>query len=97
MHLQMNGKIGLVTGSTASIGLAIACRLAGEGVTVITNGRSENRVTDARLCFTAQCRAADRALPDEQYKRGVRPARIRQGPLPHRAGCGFLILTSEIF
>ena len=29
---------------------------------------------DARLCFTAQYRAADRALPDEQDQRGLRPA-----------------------
>ena len=28
---------------------------------------------DARLRFTAQCRAADRALPDEQDQRGLRP------------------------
>ncbi len=28
---------------------------------------------DARLCFTAQCRAADRALPDEQDQRGLCP------------------------
>jgi short-subunit dehydrogenase len=47
VDLQPEGKIGLVTGSTAGIGLAIACRLAGEGVTVIINGRSENRVGDA--------------------------------------------------
>jgi hypothetical protein len=39
---------------------------------------------DARLCFTAQYRAAERALPDEQYQRGLRPTRIRQRPLPHR-------------
>jgi uncharacterized zinc-type alcohol dehydrogenase-like protein len=25
------------------------------------------------FCFTAQCRAAYRALPDEQYQRGLRP------------------------
>ena len=46
---------------------------------------------DARLCFTAQYHAADRALPDEPDQRGLRPAGIRQGPLPHRAGRGLLI------
>jgi hypothetical protein len=35
--------------------------------------------------------AADRALSDEPDQRGFRPACIRQGPLPHRVGRGFLI------
>ncbi len=52
---------------------------------------------DARLRFAAQCRAADRALPDEQDQRGLRPTCIRQGPLPHRAGRGFLIGVPNFF
>lgn len=47
MDLQLSGKVALVTGSTAGIGLAIASALAGEGTTVIINGRSEQRVTEA--------------------------------------------------
>ena len=47
MDLQLKGKIALVTGSTGGIGLAIGSRLAGEGVTVIINGRSETRVAAA--------------------------------------------------
>ena len=47
MDLQLSGKLALVTGSTAGIGLAIGSALAGEGATVIINGRSENRVTEA--------------------------------------------------
>ena len=47
MDLQLHGKIALVTGSTAGIGLAIGSALAGEGATVIINGRSEKRVTGA--------------------------------------------------
>src|SRR5262249_53713509 len=46
---------------------------------------------DARLCFTAQYRAAEPALPNEQDQRSLRPTRIRRGPLPHRTGRGFLI------
>ena len=38
----------------------------------------------------AQDRAADRAFSDEQDQRGLCPARIRQSPLPDRAGRGFL-------
>ena len=47
MDLQLSGKIALVTGSTGGIGFSIASALAGEGATVIINGRSEERVTKA--------------------------------------------------
>lgn len=47
MDLQLSGKRALVTGSTAGIGLAIAQTLAGEGATVIVNGRSDRRVEAA--------------------------------------------------
>jgi len=47
MDLQLSGKLALVTGSTAGIGLAIGSTLAGEGATVIINGRSEERVSAA--------------------------------------------------
>jgi NAD(P)-dependent dehydrogenase (short-subunit alcohol dehydrogenase family) len=41
MDLQVNGKLALVTGSTAGIGLAIATTLAREGARVIVNGRAQ--------------------------------------------------------
>lgn len=44
MDLQLSKKTALVTGSTAGIGLAIAKTLAQEGVDVILNGRSKERV-----------------------------------------------------
>src|SRR5438128_10578094 len=47
MDLQLTGKLALVTGSTAGIGLAIGSTRAGEGATVIINGRSESRVAGA--------------------------------------------------
>ena len=47
MDLQLNGKVALVTGSTAGIGLGIAKVLAGEGARVIVNGRTEARVKAA--------------------------------------------------
>src|ERR1700687_1397745 len=47
MDLELNGKLALVTASTAGIGLAIGSTLAGEGATVIINGRSEKRVAEA--------------------------------------------------
>ena len=39
MDLHLEGKLALVSGSTAGIGLAIAAALAREGARVIVNGR----------------------------------------------------------
>ncbi|WP_392537210.1 SDR family NAD(P)-dependent oxidoreductase [Legionella sp. 227] len=47
MDLKLKGKTALVTGSTAGIGFSIAQILAREGVTVVINGRSRERVTEA--------------------------------------------------
>ena len=44
MDLQLNGKLALVTGSTAGIGLAIATALVQEGAHVIVNGRKQDAV-----------------------------------------------------
>jgi NAD(P)-dependent dehydrogenase (short-subunit alcohol dehydrogenase family) len=47
MDLGLEGKIALVTGSTAGIGFAIAEALAKENARVIVNGRTEERVRAA--------------------------------------------------
>jgi|SRR5882724_6074307 len=47
MNLGLQGKIAVVSGSTAGIGLAIAAALAAEGARVIINGRTEERVNAA--------------------------------------------------
>ncbi len=47
MDLKLDGKIALVTGSTAGIGFAIAKSLASEGAHVYVNGRSQQRVDTA--------------------------------------------------
>jgi NAD(P)-dependent dehydrogenase (short-subunit alcohol dehydrogenase family) len=46
MDLGLKGKLALVSGSTAGIGLAIATTLAREGARVIVNGRSQSSVDD---------------------------------------------------
>jgi NAD(P)-dependent dehydrogenase (short-subunit alcohol dehydrogenase family) len=47
MNLELENKTALVTGSTAGIGFAIARSLAAEGASVIVNGRTEARVSEA--------------------------------------------------
>ena len=46
MDLGLAGKVCVVTGSTAGIGLAVAERLKDEGATVVTSGRREHGVGD---------------------------------------------------
>lgn len=47
MNLGLQGKLAVVTGSTAGIGLAIAATLAEEGARVVINGRTQARVDAA--------------------------------------------------
>jgi NAD(P)-dependent dehydrogenase (short-subunit alcohol dehydrogenase family) len=47
MNLELEGKLALVSGSTAGIGRAIAESLAAEGAEVVVNGRSQERVNTA--------------------------------------------------
>jgi len=47
MDLNLKGKLALVSGSTAGIGLAIAAAFAGEGARVIVNGRTQEAVDKA--------------------------------------------------
>lgn len=48
MDYQIGDKTAFVSGSTSGIGLAIATQLAHEGVRVIINGRSEERIEEAK-------------------------------------------------
>src|SRR5260370_17191744 len=54
MDLQLNGKRALITGSTVGIGFAIAMALAEEGAEVIVNGRSEEKVSEAKRRILAK-------------------------------------------
>ena len=54
MDLNLTGKLALVSGSTAGIGLAIASTLAQEGARVIVNGRSQSSVDDVVAQLKAQ-------------------------------------------
>lgn len=47
MNLGLQGKLAVVSGSTAGIGFAIAAALADEGARVVVNGRTQERVDKA--------------------------------------------------
>jgi NAD(P)-dependent dehydrogenase (short-subunit alcohol dehydrogenase family) len=71
MDLQLEGKVALVSGSTAGIGFAIASGLAKEGARVIVNGRTAERVQEA----IARIRAGN-------AEGGLRNAELRLEALP---------------
>jgi NAD(P)-dependent dehydrogenase (short-subunit alcohol dehydrogenase family) len=54
MKLNLDGKLALVSGSTAGIGRAIVGLLAAEGARVIVNGRSDDSVDSAVAEIRAQ-------------------------------------------
>ena len=59
MDLQLNGKVALVTGSTAGIGLEIARRLAAEGADVVICGRTETKLATVAAAIGARGVLAD--------------------------------------
>ncbi len=73
MDLKLNNKTALVTGSTAGIGFAIAQLLAEEGATVVINGRTTERVSEAIRKIKSTCPAAKLiAVPaDLSDKKGI--------------------------
>ena len=59
MNLGLQGKLAVVTGSTAGIGYAIAAALSDEGARVIINGRTQARVERALLTLGQRNRGAE--------------------------------------
>jgi NAD(P)-dependent dehydrogenase (short-subunit alcohol dehydrogenase family) len=58
MDLKLKGKLALISGSTAGIGLAIATALAREGARVIVNGRTQAAVDKAVARVKAEATGA---------------------------------------
>jgi NAD(P)-dependent dehydrogenase (short-subunit alcohol dehydrogenase family) len=59
MDLGLKGKLAVVSGSTAGIGLAIARTLAREGARIVINGRTEKRVSAAEDSIRMEMRGAE--------------------------------------
>src|SRR5215472_3447221 len=59
MDFGLKGKTAVVSGSTAGIGFAIAVALAGEGASVVLNGRTEARVKAAVEGVRRQAKGAE--------------------------------------
>ena len=59
MDLGLRGKLAVVSGSTAGIGLAIATTLAREGARVVINGRTQKRVSAAAERIRMELRGAE--------------------------------------
>jgi NAD(P)-dependent dehydrogenase (short-subunit alcohol dehydrogenase family) len=70
MDLQLKGKTALVTGSTAGIGLAIAERLAAEGVEVVVTGRTQDKL-DAAVAQVSKSGRARGVLADAGTAEGA--------------------------
>ena len=67
----LDGKTALVTGSTARIGLAIAERLAGEGVSVIITRRSQAKLDIAAQRISGNGKAQTMAKIDTTSQRSA--------------------------
>ena len=53
MHLELNGRTGLVTGASAGIGRATARILAGEGVRLVITGRRREKLEELKAEIVA--------------------------------------------
>ena len=81
MNLELDGKLALVTGSTAGIGYAIAEALAREGARVIVNGRTGKRVEQAlKQIRSSVPQAKLEGLPADLGNAEAVRAAIRQFP-----------------
>ncbi len=61
---RLDGRLALVTGSSAGIGLAIAKALAGAGAAVVLNGRDAAKLSDAAAALRANGHAVHQRVFD---------------------------------
>jgi NAD(P)-dependent dehydrogenase (short-subunit alcohol dehydrogenase family) len=80
MDLRLKGKLALVSGSTAGIGLAIATSLANEGARVIVNGRTQSAVDRAVAQLRSTANADVFGFPGDLTDAGAAEALCRAYP-----------------
>jgi NAD(P)-dependent dehydrogenase (short-subunit alcohol dehydrogenase family) len=80
MDLQLQGKLALVTGSTAGIGRAICRALAKEGARVIVNGRTPEAVQAAVNELTAETLGTLEGFAGDLSKADVAQELVRRYP-----------------
>ena len=80
MDLQLNGKLALVSGSTAGIGYAIAHTLAREGATVIVNGRTQAGVDAAAERIRGETRGTVHGLAVDLSQAEAAQEAVRRFP-----------------
>ena len=92
MDLQLNGKLALVSGSTAGIGYAIARTLAQEGAAVIVNGRTQAAVDEAVARMRAETHGTVHGHAADLSQAEAAEATVRRFP-----GIGILVNNLGIF
>jgi len=92
MDLQLNGKLALVSGSTAGIGYAIAHTLAQEGATVIVNGREQATVDEAVQRIRTETHGTVHGLAAD-----LSNAKAAEDAVRKFAGIGILVNNLGIF
>ncbi len=92
MDLQLDGKLALVSGSTAGIGYAIARTLAQEGARVIVNGRTRPAVDDAVDRIRAESGGRAEGEPGD-----LGDAAVAQDLVRRHAGIAILVNNLGIF
>jgi len=81
MNLGLQGKVAVVSGSTAGIGFAIAAALAAEGGKVVVNGRTQPRVDAALKAIQQRVAGADlRGVPADLGTAAGVESFVRQVP-----------------
>jgi len=92
MDLKLEGKLALVSGSTAGIGYAIARTLAQEGAKVIVNGRTQAAVDEA-----VERIRSDTGGTVEGYAGDLSRAAVAEEVIQRHAGIEILVNNLGIF